>query len=208
LGLLDRTLWTQGNVGGNKPLAAVGDDQARGRWRSRDCRGRRAHTDCMKRSGTEDVLAQGSAGFSITDDEQHFSMRAPLGTTRVDWLAIDGQFTESSDGTVRFRMKPECVSQRSILFRLGIRLSRSVLGFDGMRLDAARYGRTTAAALAATLNERLATRLGQLPSSADPTSGSQVQSAASGPLVRLVSPSFWVAIAVILLVVAAVRLIH
>jgi hypothetical protein len=144
------------------------------RWPSRDCRGRRAHTDCMKRSSTEDVIAQGGVGFSITADEQHFSMRAPLGTTRVDWFAIDGPFTGSTDGTVHFRIKPAYLARRGILFRLGIRLSRPALGFDGMRVDAARYGRTTAAALAATLNERLAARVGQLPSSADPTRGPQV----------------------------------
>jgi hypothetical protein len=162
----------------------------------------------MKRSSTEDVIAQGGVGFSITADEQHFSMRAPLGTTRVDWFAIDGPFTGSTDGTVHFRIKPDYLARRGILFRLGIRLSRPALGFDGMRVDAARYGRTTAAALAATLNERLAARVGQLPSSADPTRGSQVRSAAPGALAQLVSRSFWVAIAVILLVVVAVRLIH
>jgi hypothetical protein len=162
----------------------------------------------MRRGSNEEVIAQGRAGFSITADNQHFSIRAPLATTRVEWLAVDGPFVAGSDGTVRFRMKPEFLRRRNPLLRLSVRLGRSVMRFDGIRVDAADYGGTTAEALAADLNERLSGRVGPPSPGADQASGTRVQRATPGPLVRLVHRSFWVALAVIVLVFVGARLIH
>ena len=103
------------------------------------------------------MITQRGRGFSIRADDDRFAIKAPLGTTRIEWAAVDGSFAEWPDDSVRFGMKPEYLARRGPLFRFGVWLGGPMHGFKGVRIVASSYG-STAEALAAPLNERLAER--------------------------------------------------
>jgi hypothetical protein len=142
----------------------------------------------------DEVIAKGGPGYSIRANDQQFAITAPLGTTRFDWTGVDGAFTEWSNMTVRFRLKPEYLAHRSMWFRLGVKATRAVDDFEGVSVDASRYG-TTAEALAASLNERLAAKVGRVDVGADPETGLRVVKATPGPLRRYQQRLTWVVLA-------------
>jgi hypothetical protein len=107
------------------------------------------------------VITRRGRGFSIRADDDRFAIRAPLGTTRIEWVAVEGAFAAWPDDSVRFRLKPEYLARRGPFFRLGVWLGGLLYGFKGVRIVASSYGKP-AEALAAALNERLAER-GSLP---------------------------------------------
>jgi hypothetical protein len=73
----------------------------------------------VNRADFDDVVAERGPDFSIRANDQQLAIKAPLGTTRFDWAGIDGGFTEWSDATVRFRLKPDYLARRGVWFALG-----------------------------------------------------------------------------------------
>jgi hypothetical protein len=105
----------------------------------------------MTGDASYEVIAKGRPGYSIRANSDRFAIKAPLGTTRFDWTGVDGGFSEWSDATVRFRLKPEYLARRSVWFRFGVKATHAMENFEGISLSASRYG-TTAEALALALN--------------------------------------------------------
>lgn len=151
------------------------------------------------------MITERGRGFSIRADDERFAIGAPLGTTRIEWAAVEGAFAEWPDNSVRFRLKPEYLARRGPVFRLGVWLGGRMYGSRGVRIDASSYG-TTAEALAAALNERLAERVGQ-PSLRSPidTDGKKT---GEGPLLRYRRRFVWGAVGITLLVLLVERLLH
>jgi len=162
----------------------------------------------MTREAFDQVIAKGGPGYSIRANNEGFAISAALGTTRFDWTGVkDGGFTEWSDTTVRFGLKPEYLAHRGVWFRLGVKATRVMENFEGVSVVASRYG-ATAEALAASLNERLVAQVGSLAVGADLETGLRVRKATAGPLRRYGGRLTWTLLAAAAVWLVVMRLLH
>ena len=90
------------------------------------------------------------------DDGTRLALKYPLGTTHVNWDAIAGDFQARPHGYVTFELTNVDLARRNALFRIAVRLGRS-LHDASMRVSAPQF-RLTAEELAEVLNARLASR--------------------------------------------------
>jgi hypothetical protein len=161
----------------------------------------------MRGDAFDDLVTRRGPGFSIRANDQQFAIKAPLGTTRFDWAGVDGGFTEWSDTTVRFHLKPEYLARRSVWFRLGVKATRATQDFSGISVNASSYG-MTAEALASALNQRLVAHVGADAVGAGPETGLRVRTARAGPLRRYTQLLTWGVLALLSVWLIVTRVVH
>lgn len=149
-------------------------------------------------------IVAGRRGYSIWGDAQRFALKYPLGTTRVEWEAVDGGFeTSLGDDTVTFKLKPEWRARRSVFFRFAVRMGRALDNRSGLRLRAGDF-ELNAHQLAATMNTELAARLGKPLIEAQ----ANVNPPEQGPLRKWLNPIAFASVAILLVLLVVELFAH
>jgi hypothetical protein len=149
-------------------------------------------------------IVAGRRGYSIWGDAQRFALKYPLGTTRVEWEAVDGGFEISpGDDTVTFNLKSEWLARRSVFFRSAVRMGRALDNRSGLRLRGGDFG-LNAQQLAATMNAELAARLGKPLIEAQ----ANVNPPERGLLRKWLNPIFFACVAILLVLLVVQRIAH
>ena len=159
----------------------------------------------MARNDLGEKIASGFPGYSIWDQGERLALRYPLGTTRIEWAAVDGRFQPRSDNTVTLSLKREWLARRSAFYRFSVRIGRGLYNTD-MRIRASQFG-TSAEQLATTLNTHLAMRVGTASQATTSETPSAVSTASAGPLLRLYR-LFLKAVFAFALVLLLIQLLH
>lgn len=155
--------------------------------------------DARVRRDDGERIVGGRRGYSIWGDDRRFALKYPLGTTRVEWQAVDGGFEASvADDSVTFSVKPEWLARRSVFFRFAVRMGRALDNQSRLRLRAGVFG-LNAEQLATTMNAELAARIGK-PSLGASTS---VSPSERDLLRRWLSPITFAGVAILLLLLVA-----
>jgi hypothetical protein len=115
----------------------------------------------------EDAIPGVMPLYVIRFNDRGFDLRFPLGTTRWHWQEIDGPFVAGPGESVNCAVKREWRGTHFWLTRLGLRMSRRMVGAD-LQIRAQPFG-LSGAELTDIFNRQIGARLPQAERAIGPT---------------------------------------